>query len=213
MEKLLISTTITKEFLDRMESDMASAMREHLVARNRWLRAHITRSLFSLMRVISIVGLLLSALLLYLGQPSFLTMSDTHFRQAHFGVMVFFVLVFLLSFFADHAMKRNFAFSYSMLDWGARKRARDMLKVAKKSAPFIAEYDFRGDSVVYRRNNEEQSTFVWHRQMKGVRLSGNGYTLIFRKERAFYPYIIILHDASDALQAYLNASGVGKLNV
>ncbi|MCH8622340.1 hypothetical protein [Undibacterium sp. TS12] len=127
--------------------------------------------------------------------------------------MISFLVLLLLFWDSNKAQQGRLAFRSSVLHWSARTRASGILKTAKKSAPFHAEYDFRGDTVVYHRAGAEKASFVWSRKLTGFLLVGHGYTLLFKKEKSLNPYAIFLHEADDGLLPYLEELGIKKLAI
>lgn len=93
----------------------------------------------------------------------------------------------------------------------ARRRARPLLKRARKCAPFIAEYQFRGDLVVYFRTAGARTELAWSRRMRGVRITGGGFTLLFKNERAFGPYAIFLHQPAPELDMLFDNLGISSI--
>ena len=86
-----------------------------------------------------------------------------------------------------------------------------MLKKAKRSVPFSAEYDFRGELATYHRTKDGTSKFVWARRLSGYRRTGKGFTLVFKKENSLFPSQIVLHDPSEEFESFLDEMGIRTL--
>ncbi len=203
MRELRLTTQITADFLDRVESELISIFHDCLMAhRRRFMHPGFYSVLFALGKLLSASGLALSFLLCAMGG----------FIYHSVRIDVVFILLFslLLAVFWNKQKRMDKLWTsyrpYWM--WLARKRANRMLKAAKKTAPFAAEYDFRGDLAVYYRTKNESAEFVWARKIKGFHLAGSGFTLLFKKQGAIYPYAIILHAPSTEFESYVDESGV-----
>jgi hypothetical protein len=85
----------------------------------------------------------------------------------------------------------------------ARIHATSLLKAARKAVPFDAEYTFDGDSVTYFRTAGGIKKIMWQRPLRGARDSGPGFTLLLKHERAISPTLIILHQPSAEMDAWL----------
>ncbi len=98
--------------------------------------------------------------------------------------------------------------SRPLYKWLARPYTRPLFRTARKRAPFTAEYEFRGDLVVYFRITGDKSEVVWHNRMYGVSCSGNGYTMLYKNSRSFKPHALFLHHPSAEFNALLEALGI-----
>lgn len=93
----------------------------------------------------------------------------------------------------------------------AKSRTDGMLKKARASVPFEAQYDFQGDTVVYIRTTGGAAKTEWKRPLAGLRLSGKGYTLLYKNSVSLTPSAIFLHQPNDGLEALLDRHGVKPL--
>lgn len=93
----------------------------------------------------------------------------------------------------------------------ARIRVRSMLKTARASVPFEAEYAFDGDSVTYQRVKDGRAHPAWQRRLVGVHMSGPGFTLLYKTAVSQAPYAIFLHQPCAALDAWLERLDVPPL--
>jgi hypothetical protein len=93
----------------------------------------------------------------------------------------------------------------------AKRHTNTLLKKARASVPFVAEYELRGDLIVYFRLRGGRAEVAWTRRLHGHRLGGDGFTLLYKMETSVAPYMIILHAAPDALDTHLDGLGIGPL--
>jgi hypothetical protein len=109
----------------------------------------------------------------------------------------------------DKNTARLSTFYQPLWKWLAGRSARRILRVAARTAPFDAEYDFHGDWLAYYRSKNGKYDFAWARKISGLRrVTGSGFTLLFKKEATIYPHAIMLHEPSAELESYLDASDV-----
>jgi len=62
--------------------------------------------------------------------------------------------------------------------------------------------------VAYSRIVGEQAQLIWRRRLQGTRLSGDGFTLLYKKPTSQEPYGILLHAPSTELNAQLDQLGL-----
>lgn len=90
----------------------------------------------------------------------------------------------------------------------ARQHARILLGNAQANVPFEAEYLLEGDAARYCRIRAGVREPKWTRRLHGVYLSGQGFTLFYKRATTTTPYAIMLHQPSAAFDAWLAARGV-----
>jgi hypothetical protein len=202
-----ISTHITADFLADAEADLIEVMHDRLTAyRDRFIPLKIRRIFFLLIGLLSLSGLLLLALLLILNEcrpPSSLHLP---------GYAFFFLLMLAFAILQGRQGNVQVMPFPRYWRWLARNRAGAMLNRAKKIAPFIAEYDFHGDSATYHRTTGELSRFIWARRFHGFRRTRKNYTLLYKRKKSLYPFAIVLHDPSREFGAYLDELGIASLD-
>ena len=195
------SRTVTAEFLAQTEPQLESLVYERLIEfQRRHLISTVYRWAISSIKPLTILGMLASLYLIYLG------------GQVLFAIASLTFFAFLLVLFWDRgkAEARFVAGGQRYWHWLAAVHAKRMLKVAKRSAPFSAEYDFRGDLVTYYRTTDTRSDLVWARRISGIRYGGNGIVLLYRSAKSIYPHILILLDSSEVPDSYWDEIGVAN---
>ncbi|GGB82579.1 hypothetical protein [Pseudoduganella buxea] len=94
----------------------------------------------------------------------------------------------------------------------ARVRTNTILKAARASAPFDAQYDIDEGQLRYTRirgdDGEGNAQVQWRRPLAGIAVPGPGFTLLFKHARALGPTLIVLHAPSAAFDAMLARHGV-----
>jgi hypothetical protein len=201
--RLQLHTHVTADFLARIEPELAAALFDRLASRgSRFYDSKFAAALFLAVKLLSVFGLILSLFLLAMGGAVFYSVRIDVVFIGIFSVLLFW-------FWNKDKSTARLRARYRPL-WRrlAGRGARRMLKVAARTAPFDAEYDLRGDWLTYYRSKNGKHDFAWARRMSGLRVGGNGFTLLFKKESAAYPYMIVLHDASTELEACLDAAGI-----
>jgi hypothetical protein len=201
MKMLQLRTTITPENLSEVETQLASIICDSLLAyRNRFGRSQFYGCMLGVAVWLGWLGLALSLVLLAIA-------PDGRTRTLSVALLVVFpLLVMALRYRTRHRHNPRVYRPYWL--WLARVRAKRMLRVARKTAPFVAEYDLRGDLASYYRIKDERATLVWSRRIAGYGIRGPGFTLLFKKPTSTYPYGLILHEASSTLEAHLTELGV-----
>ncbi|SHH67868.1 hypothetical protein [Massilia sp. CF038] len=120
---------------------------------------------------------------------------------------LFFAATGMLSFLLTRCHRWLITPSPSFWRSIAKKLARNLLKAAREAAPFDAEYTLDGDSVTYFRTVNGVKKVAWQRPLRGRRVSGAGFTLLLNDERAIAPSLIILHQPSAEMDAWLDRHG------
>ena len=91
---------------------------------------------------------------------------------------------------------------------GSRSMAHRLVSKARKLAPFIADYNFRGDLVTYYRARDDDWQQVWSRRMSGYAFLDKHVTLFFRKPTSLQPIMLIFYDNSDMMVSVLKGTGM-----
>jgi hypothetical protein len=122
----------------------------------------------------------------------------------------FFVAIMVVTYFvpAIEALqkRRQPAFNFRLAGFTANR----VLKSAKNSLPFDAEYQFFDDKVAYTRIANDKPELRWKRALKGVYLPGDGFTLLYKKQTSQEPYGILLH-TSPEVSEQLERLGVKRM--
>ncbi len=90
----------------------------------------------------------------------------------------------------------------------ASVKANSLLKKARAIARFEARYEFQDDSVAYFRSVGGHAEFAWRRRLHGLRVSGAGFTLLYKKPTSRFPYAIFLHQPSTQFDELLDGLAV-----
>lgn len=96
----------------------------------------------------------------------------------------------------------------SLHAWMAEAATRRMLKAAGKSVPFVAEYEIFDDEIAYSRVIDGTPKRLWKRKLRGVRVTGDGFTLLYKKSTTQEPHGILLHPPSAEFDAQLDRLGL-----
>jgi hypothetical protein len=201
--RLQLNTHVTADFLARVEPELVSVFLDCLMSSSgRFYDSKSLAALFMAVKLLSAFGLALSLYLVMMGGAIYRSVRLDLVLAAFFCLMLFWY------WNKEKSVARIQARYQRVWRWLARKQARRILKVAFKTAPFDAEYDLRDDWLAYYRSKNGKYAFAWARQLSGLRVTGNGFTLFYKKKVTIHPHAIVLHDPSAALASYLNASGV-----
>jgi hypothetical protein len=90
----------------------------------------------------------------------------------------------------------------------ARKHAIFLLRAARASVPFEAQYELRGDTAAYSRIVDGRPQAAWRRRLAGLRCSGPGFTLLYKNDKSIAPCALFLHQSSGSFEALLDRQGV-----
>lgn len=198
--------------IDRLDGALTQVFYERLLAsRTRHQRAadKVALLCIELLKWCAMVGLVLALVWPPLDEPLLRTL------QLDGALTLFFALLIPVSF----ALKRFGLWmgARARPAWPAywrylaRSRSKAMLKHARAAVPFAAVYDFRGETASYFRIREQGAKHVWTRRLHGVRLGGDGFTLLYKNARAMSPHAIILHQPSCELDALFEDLGIVRI--
>jgi hypothetical protein len=202
MEQLRLRTEIDRDFLAGVEGRLTEIYhRRFLEFRDRYRVGRTALALLAV-KLLSMAGLAVTIAALLIDRSALGPLPLAS------GFMLFFLLALVLTWNPHRAEERLTRLLDPYWRWLATTSARGLIKRAIKVAPFAAEYDFRGDLAVYYRTFADKSSMVWRRYIKGWRLSGPGFVLLYKTEKSLHPYGIILHASPDELEAYLEHLGV-----
>lgn len=209
MQTLKLQSDITAEFLAATEEQLAAIILQRLTERTNRMRMSFFQQkvvpwLAVIIRVLC-VFLLIVTLPGFFMEESFCNSLTTNFFLSAFSAGMLWLFWDLKKLDA----KLN-VFNERTNAWAAKKHAKMILRQVNKLAPFQAEYDFRGDLVVYYRIKNDAALFAWSRKIKGFFIVGQGFTLLYKNEKAPYPYAVLFHE-SDELANYLIAQNCPQL--
>jgi hypothetical protein len=176
----------------------------------RWNAARTTRGVLFAARwvgaLFSLLGLSLSIGLLYFDTQAWATQPPLWSIPVFAVALVFFV-------FMPWVVTRLHRGSFRRADGNARRQADKGVRQARALAPYEAEFDFRGDLLIYLRSKEGQWTLAWSRMLgkfrdKGVAIQAGSVTVIFGGPKSLTPEVIILQRDPDWTAAILQDAGI-----
>jgi|GEM_PF-1845755 len=204
IEPLHLCSTIDAAEIDRLEEALRASFYERLLADRRGTFARFEK--FSKHRVTVIRWLCFAGLVV-----AFLLALDRGLPYRGYRLDLLFALFFTCVYALSYFLPR-----YPNLEskpwppfWRtiAKIHTTGLLKTARKLVPFDAEYTFDGDSVMYFRTVAGNKKFAWQRQLRGQRMSGPGFTLLLKNEKSMRPTVLILHQPSPDMNAWLDRMG------
>lgn len=200
---LRLVCAIDAEMIERIDAEINLSYTRRLIARSkRFNFAPEGPSAVHVRRWLPLCGLLLALAFTANGG---LVDEGIHYDLWFAG---FFAVALWAGWFLDLDRSAEFLPLYRML---ARTYTRSFFKTARKRVPFTAEYEFRGDPVVYYRISGGKTEVVWHSRVHGLSLSGEGYTLRYKNARTLVPHALFLHQPSDDFTTVLARCGVTPL--
>jgi hypothetical protein len=156
-------------------------------------------------RWLSLAGLMTALALAALGGVQF------HGLRVEVVFGIFFTVMMGLSFVLEN-LERPIAWVRTpwlpYWDLIARIKTASLLKRARASVPFEARYEFQADMVAYSRIVGGRTELTWKRRLQGVRVSGPGFTLLYKKPNSQNPHAIFLHQPSARFDALLDSLAV-----
>jgi hypothetical protein len=162
-----------------------------------------------------VVGLVLCAVVIVMLLTSAALRQDNAETDGMLLLSLAFIALFvaLLALFrkgpqAQQKMERMY---WPLWNWSAKVRARTMLKLARKLAPFEAQYQAGPNQFSYSRSKDGKASTVWTRTLHGCCVDGDGFSLFFKQEHALIPYAIVLHQRAAEWEALLEGQGIRLL--
>jgi hypothetical protein len=103
--------------------------------------------------------------------------------------------------------------SFGQAGRNARRQAEKCVKQARRLAPYEAEFDFRGELLLYLRGKEGVWHLAWSRMLgkfreRGLAVQSENVTVIFSKPKSLNPQVIILHRDREWTTAVLQEAGI-----
>lgn len=199
-----IKVSIDSKFLDEAEKEIYEILlNQHLSYSDRWYSSPFVTRVMPLLRTLgicgSLFGIVLSVFVIW-NKPVWcpLWVNIGYFALAF--VLLLVVFYFLPSIQSSiQKWNRNYAFK------NCKKIAGKCVKEARKQAPYLAVYEFKGNTIFYYRVKDNISKLAWTRKLKGVAFHGKRATVFFRKWTSFIPKIVILHEDANPVEAVLNS--------
>lgn len=211
---LVLESIIDAAELARIDCALKAALLERALAqRARWFaRADRLRppgmtdaQAANICKWLSLAGLVGALALAALGGVGF------HGQRADVVLGLFFGMLIGLSFVLAPFtawIRRPWAAYWNLL---AKVTVGRLLKKARASVSFGARYEFQAGHGSYFRTVGGRAELAWKRRLHGVRVSGPGFTLLYKKPASRNPYAILLHQPSARFDALLDALAVPTL--
>ncbi len=204
IDPLHLCSTIDAAEINRLEEALRTAFYERLLEDRRQRLARFGRFYkhrVTVIRWLCFAGLAVAAILALAGGLPY----QGYRLELLFAV--FFICIYAVNFALPRNQQLNTAPWPPFWRTMAKIHASGLLKVARKLAPFDAEYTFDGDSVMYFRTVAGNKKFVWQRQLRGHRVAGPGFTLLLKNATSMRPTMIILHQPSAEMDAWFERMG------
>ncbi|MFZ6743667.1 hypothetical protein ACO0LC_10610 [Undibacterium sp. JH2W] len=204
--QLQLKTSITPAFMQALEVELQQILHGRFMAlRQRMMPANTVARLRTVVKYLSLLGLSLCLLMFVMGGMLF------HGVRVDAAFTVFFLGMLVLHWDKNKRPTWSEKLFMPYWNWLAKNSTNRMLKIAKASAPFSAEYHFQGNTASYHRVSSTGSMQAWKREIRHVYLPGQRISLLFKKPSSIYPYAIILHEQPQELAAYLEGLGLGRI--
>jgi hypothetical protein len=201
---LRLSSTIDVAELDRLEPELAAAICQRLVPRLPgpfW--SGVSFNALRACKWLSVAGLVTAFAMTVTG--------DVYFYGKRMDWPL--ALIYLATFTCSSVVLR--LRPKIGMQWQAywmflaNVRTRAILKKARATAPFEAEYEFKDGKAAYFRTRDGHAQLAWSRRLPAVRvrLSGQGFTLLYKKPTSKAPCAVFLHQPSTEFDALLDWLG------
>jgi len=201
--RLLLQTQVNSDYLLALEAELVTVLLERFKASHaRMLSPRLYTWSMMAIKYLSIMGFGVSLLSYFQGGTFVYSVRQDIILMPVFAV---FCVVFWNT---NKIIQKHAAMTARSWMWIAKKRSSGMLRQARKTLPFCAEYDFRDDVVAYYRITDKASVLAWTRTIRHWRVNGQYATLLFKKKTSMYPYVMILHEPSQELMQYMDALGI-----
>jgi len=176
----------------------------------RWNTARTTRVVIGVARWVGLIACLLAFLLigalLYFDTREWATQPPVWYLPVFAGLFLFFV-------FTPRVVVGLQRWSFGRADKRARRMADKCLSQARRLAPYEAEFDFRGDLLLYLRGREGVWKLAWSRALgkfreRGVAVQAESVTALFSRPKSLGPAVVILHRDREWTASILQHAGI-----
>src|SRR5262245_59336139 len=203
--------TVDADHCQRAVDELSQIFRvQHRNFVERWNAARTTRVVIGVARWMGLIGSLLGLLLI-----GALRYFDTRewATQPELGYIPLFAALLLFFVFTPWVVKRLQRWSFGRAERNARRQAEKCVKQARALAPYEAEFDFRGELLLYLRGKDGVWNLAWSRKLgkfreRGLAIQAENVTVIFPKPRSLSPEVIILQRDRDWTTAILQEAGI-----
>jgi hypothetical protein len=176
----------------------------------RWNAARTTRVIIGVARWVGLIGSLLG--LFIVGALLYFDTREWAVQPPVWYLPVF-VAFFLFFAFTSRFVAGLHRWSYGRADKRARRQADRCVSQARRLAPYEAEFDFRGDLLLYLRGKEGVWQLAWSRLLgkfreKGLAVQAERVTVVFKRPKSLEPAVVILHRDRDWAASILQHAGI-----
>jgi hypothetical protein len=203
--------TVDQDHCQRAEDELCEILKQQETGFvDRWNASPASRVTVKFATVVgmllSFVGLVLVAALLYFDAQSWATQPHPVWLAVFAGFMMVFALV-------PRITARIRAWSRARAGRNARRHAQRGLGQARRLAPYEADYDYKRDLLVYSRGKDDQWQLAWSRSLgafreRGIAIQGEAVTVLFRKPGSLLPSLLILQRDREWTAQILRDAGV-----
>ena len=176
----------------------------------RWNAARVTRVVIAVARWVGLIACLLALLmigaLLYFDTRAWAVQPPVWYLPVFVAFFLFFV-------FTPRIVAGLHRWSLGRADKRARAQADRCVSQARRLAPYEAEFDFRGDLLLYLRGKEGVWQLAWSRMLgkfrkRGLAIQAENVTVIFKRPKSLQPAVVILHRDRDWTASILEDAGI-----
>ena len=156
--------------------------------------------------MLSLLGLILVCTLRFFDTRSWST-------QPALWYIPLFLAFIVVMVFQPQLAARVREWSQRRSDNQARRLADKRLRAARRLAPYEADYDLKGDLLIYTRCKDGEWRLAWFRALgkyraRGLAVQADSITAVFRRPSSLVPSILILQSDRDWTGQVLREAGV-----
>jgi hypothetical protein len=176
----------------------------------RWNTARTTRVVSGVARWVGLIGslsgLALVGALLYFDTQEWAVQPSAWYLPMFAAFFVFFV-------FTPRVVVGLQRWSFGFADKRVRRVADRCVREARRLAPYEAEFDFRGDLLIYLRGKDGVWNLAWSRMVskfreRGLAIQGESVTVLLKRPTSLGAAIVILHRDRDWTASILEHAGI-----
>jgi hypothetical protein len=193
----------------------ADELYEVLLAQERAFLArwHAARGMGAIVKIARVVGFVASLLGLVLISPLLYFDTTSWATQPPPWTIALFIAFAAFFVFQPRIATGIREWSLRSADKRARRHADKGLRMARNLAPFEADYDLKGDLLIYTRGGKDQWQLGWSQALAKFRVGGvavqmPSITVIFKRSSSLMPAVLILQQGRDWTGEILRDVGV-----
>ncbi|MBC7983481.1 MAG: hypothetical protein H7Y02_06470 [Candidatus Obscuribacterales bacterium] len=176
-------------------------------------RFYANRIFIAIPKVLSVVGVIVAVVGLALCVFPLIVDSNRWWTRPETGYVAVFTGFMAIFCSLPRCGGRIRAWTLRRADARSRTGAGKLVHAAKTLAPFDADFNLKGDVLIYMRGKEGKWQLAWHRDLskfrkRGMAMQSSNVTAIFRRPTATFPSIVILQDNPDRMRDALREIGV-----